>query len=228
METLEDHVRALKKRLTFIILAFTAATAITFYYSQDILVWVQNDLNFTLNALHAYEAFYTQIMIAMLGGFLISLPFNVYQVLQFLKPGLRKKEYRTIRNFLPFSIILFLGGAAFAYNYVVKLSLAFFSRTTAAAGVEAIWGLQNTIGFALKLSAFTGIIFQLPIVALVLSRAGVIDSEIMEEYRAYFIVAILIVSAVATPPDIITQLLITGPVIGLYQLSIFLVRKFES
>lgn len=228
MQTLEDHVQELRKRLFWVVLVFTLTTGVGFYFSQDILGFLQTDLNVALHTLMAYEAFYTQLMISMLVGFFISLPVILYQVLKFAKPGLKDYEYRVMRNYLPFSVILFIIGAVFSYQFIVKTSLAFFQRTTAAADVASVWGLKNTLGFAMKLSGLTGVIFQLPIVAIILAKAGIIDQEMMRTYRAYFIVGLLLVSALATPPDIITQLLVTAPVIGLYQLSIFLVGKVQE
>lgn len=226
-QSLEQHLKELRKRVFRSLLAFVVASGAVFYFSSDILNWMQADLGFKLNALTAYEVFYTELMIALLGGFLLALPVIIYQLLKFVEPGLRENEYRAMRNYLPFSIALFLIGFWFSYNFIVKTSLNFFQSVTSSAEVTAVWGLQNTLGFALKLSAFTGIIFQLPIVAVVLGRAGIIDREMMIKYRNYFIVSILLAAAIATPPDLVTQVLVTAPVIGLYQLSIFLVGRIE-
>jgi sec-independent protein translocase protein TatC len=227
MQGMERHLDELRNRLKVTALFFVSSVTLSFYFSSDVLKWVQADLGFDLFALSAYEVLYTELMLAFLGGFLISLPFILYQVLAFARPGLKENEYRAMRNYLPFLVILFVIGSLFSYNYVVKTSLAFFQSAAGAAEVPALWGLQNTVGFALRLSAFTGIVFQLPIVSLVLAEAGLIDREKMVEYRTYFIVGILLLSAIATPPDIVSQILVTVPVIGLYQLSIYLVGKTE-
>ncbi|MFB6099725.1 MAG: twin-arginine translocase subunit TatC [Candidatus Nanohalobium sp.] len=228
MQSLEDHVVELRNRLKVVSVFLLASTGFVFYYSADILNWVQADLGFDLNALSAYEVFYTEIMIALLGGFLISLPVVLFQLLKFMRPGLKDHEYRVMRNYLPFSVVLFAIGAVFAYEFVVKASLNFFQGTARAAEVEALWSLQNTVSFALRLSAFTGIVFQLPIVSVILGRAGVMDVGMMKEYRAHFIIAVLVLSAFVTPPDVISQALVTLPVIGLYQISIFLVGKVQQ
>lgn len=227
-ESFESHLGELRDRLKHSLVVLIILTAFGFYFSTDILSWFQGDLMVSLHALAAYEVLYTRLLIAFLFGFFLSLPILLFHCLKFAQPGLREDEYRLIRNYLPFSLLLFSAGPLFAYEYIVKTSLQFFISTTGGADVEAVWGLQNTIGFALKLSAFTGVFFQLPIVSLVLSKAGVIDSEIMRSYRPHFFVMVLLCSAVATPPDIVSQLLLTAPVILLYQLSIFLVGRTES
>lgn len=227
MQTLDDHLNELRKRLKVVAIFLLVSTGVTFYFSSKVVKWIQSDLGFELHALSAYEALYTELMIAFLGGFLFSLPIILYELIGFMRPGLKEGEYRVMRNYLPFSVILFVVGAVFSYQYIVKSSLNFFQSTVATADVAAVWSLQNTVGFSLRLSAFTGIIFQLPIVSVILGRAGIIDTEMMVKYRAYFFIAILLVSAIATPPDIISQALVTLPVVGLYQISIFLVGKVQ-
>lgn len=227
MHAVEPHVQEMRRRLLHIIAFFFIGTGTTFYFSADILTWMQNDLALGLNALTAYEVIYTQLILSAIIGFLLTLPFTMFHVLQFLKPGLKPKEYRVLRNFSPLLVVLFFAGSVFAYQFIVKASLQFFQQTTVASGVTAVWGLKDTILFVIKISALAGILFQLPIIAAVLSKAGFITAHQMKAYRAYFAVAILLIAALATPPDIITQILITVPILLLYQISIFLVARME-
>ncbi|PSG99762.1 MAG: twin-arginine translocase subunit TatC [Nanohaloarchaea archaeon SW_4_43_9] len=226
-QPVEQHLIDLKKRLRNSLLALAFTTVAGFIYSSRILSWLQDDLSLSLHALTAYEVFYTRISIALLFGLVMALPFIALQLLKFAKPGLKPREYRVVRNYLPFSLILFSAGAVFSYQFVVKSALSFFSTMTRASDVTAVWGLQNTIGFAVKLSAFSGLMFQLPVISVVLASAGIIDKEMMVEHRGYFVVAVLLLSAVATPPDVVTQVLVTLPVLGLYQVSIWLVGRYE-
>lgn len=227
MEGLDVHIKELRWRLKHVFIVFAVFLAVSFYFSPEMLSWLQNDLGFNLNALIAYEVIYTRLMISVLASLVFSIPVMFYHFLKFVKPGLTEFEYRVLRNYLPLSVVLFIGGSVFAYEVIVKSSLRFFQASTAGSNVNALWGLSSTIGFALKLSAFTGVMFQLPIAALVLARAGFIDRELMLKYRTYFFLAILFVSAVVTPPDVVSQAFLTAPVMGLYQLSIFLVGRFD-
>jgi len=228
MQTLEKHIQELRARVLWILAFFGGSTALSFYYSKNILSFLQTDLNVALHALTAYETFYTQLMIAMVVGFFLSLPVVLYQLLKFSEPGLKPREYKLLRNYLPFSVLLFGIGAVFSYQYVVKTSLSFFQASTVATDVTSVWGLKSTLGFAMKLSGFTGVVFQLPIIAVILAKTGLINKNMMVKYRSYFIIGILLCAALATPPDILTQILVTVPVIGLYQLSIFLVGTLEK
>lgn len=222
-QRVEDHFLELRRRFLHGIVAFVLLSIVGFAFSADVLAWLQQDLTFDLHALTPYEAFYTRVMLALLLGGIFSLPFLVYEFLQFAKPGLKPKEYRMIRDYLPLSFLLFVLGAAFGYEVVVKTALRFFQSVTAASDITAVWGLRTTIGFALKLSALAGVLFQLPVAAIILGRAGLISDELMREYRVHVIVIVLVLAAVATPPDIVSQLLVTIPILGLYEGSIFLV-----
>ncbi len=228
VDAVAPHIQEMRQRMIRVVAAFFVCAVGMFYFSSDILEWLQTDLDLSLNALAAYEVIYTQLFLAALLGFLVTLPYALYHLLKFLEPGLKKNEYRVLRNYLPLFIVLFAAGSLFSYNFVVKASLQFFYNLTASSGVEAVWGLQNTILFVVKISALTGILFQLPIIAAVLSKAGFISAAQMKENRAYFAIGILVLAAVATPPDLITQVLIAVPVIGLYQLSIILVARMEG
>ena len=226
-QDLNSHISELRTRVIHSLIVLVVLSSIGFYFSQDILGLIQADLGLQLNALTAYETIYTQITISLIFGFITGLPAILYQLLKFMEPGLKPKEYRLLRNYLPLSILLFGIGSLFSYNFIVKKSLSLFMNMTESAGVQSVWSLQRTIGYAIKLSTVSGMLFQLPIVSMILAKAGLINSEMMNEYRAHFFIAVLIIAAVATPPDLVTQILVTLPVLGLYQVSIFLVSRIE-
>lgn len=228
MAEYRSHLRELKNRLKHWLVVFTVLTALALYFSGDVLSWVQADLQIPLHALTAYEALYTRIGIGLLLGFLLAMPVLLYQLLKFAEPGLKPEEYKLLRNYIPMSLVLFVAGGVFSYLYVVRFSLRFFQRYTEAAGVEAVWGLQNTVGFALKLSTLAGLLFQLPIAAMVLAKAGIISAADMKNYRMHFFILVLVLSAFATPPDFVTQILVAVPIMILYQFSVFIVSKTDG
>lgn len=220
---IDEHIEELKSRLKHSVIVFVLLSSISLYFSPGILSFIQNDLGVKLHSLAAYDVVYTEIQIALILGIVSSLPVFYIQFLGFLKPGLRAREYRILRNYLPLSIVLFCAGSVFAYNFIVKAALEFFSSSTASTEIIAVWGLKNTLSFVLKISSFTGVMFQLPIAALVLSKAGLLDRKMMKDYRRYFIILVMFLAAVVTPPDIISQILLVLPVLVLYQISIYLV-----
>ncbi len=226
-QDLADHWQELRGRLVRTGLFFTVATVAGLWFSGDILAWVQQDLAVDLYALTVYEAVTTRIMIGVLVGMVATLPVLLVELLRFARPGLTAREYRVVRNVLPLSLLLFAAGSVFAYMAIVANALPFFAAVTRGAEVAAVWGLRTTVGFVLKVSVLTGLLFQVPVAAAVLGSLGLVTAAGMRRYRVHVVVAVLVVAAVATPPDIITQVLVTVPVIGLYEASILLVARLE-
>lgn len=220
----ETHFRELTNRLNHIAIVLFVFSVLGWFASELILQYIQSSLEVELHAVQVYEVIYARLNIAVIFGLALTLPVLCYQLLLFAKPGLTSHEYTTLRNFLPLSLLLFTLGSVFAYVFVISTALNFLHARTILAGINPIWGLGNTIGFIVRTSALTGILFQIPIFIAILNRLSIINREILEKYRAYFIVFVLFVSALATPPDIITQILITLPVILLYEISLRLIK----
>jgi len=225
-QQLDYHVRELRNRLKHVLIVFTVFGVLGFFASENLLTFMQNDLGIKVYGLTPYEVLNARLAASFLIGFLLSFPVIFYQMLKFAEPGLTRKEYRAVRDVIPFSYMLFLGGAYFSYEIVLKNALKFFQGYTASANVGSVWGLMNTALFGLQLSVLTGLMFQIPIISLILSRLGFLNSATMKQYRAHFIVGTLLVAAVATPPDVFTQAIITFPVLMLYELSVVLVSRF--
>lgn len=129
-QSLYKHIQELHTRLLHTALVFSSLTAIGFVVSDRIISRIQKDLTINLHASATYETIYTQIMIALIFGSVTCLPVLACQALRFSKSGLKPGEYRLLRNFLPFSFLLFLLGALFPYKFVIKISFRFFESTT--------------------------------------------------------------------------------------------------
>jgi len=199
------------------------------------------------------EYFFTLIRISMVGGLFASFPIILYQLWRFVAPGL----YRTEKNaFLPFIIaspVLFSLGAVFAHFVVTPLAMAFFlgfaDATSIIAAVlpEGIGGevpalpvpsegidivfygkVNETLDISLKLILAFGLCFQLPVLLTLMGKAGLITSKSLASIRKYAVVMILVVAALITPPDILTQLILFVAVYPLYEVSIFLIRRIEK
>jgi sec-independent protein translocase protein TatC len=221
-EHLEELVTSLKRNA----LVFLVVSAASFLLSNNLLLLMQEDISVGMNALAPFEVMNVRLSLALLLGLVGTLPSSIYSVISFARPGLKENEYRTLRNFLPFSYILFVGGSLFAYQFIFKNALNFFVSFTEGASVDIVWGLQNTVMLGFRLSLLTGLLFQLPIMVLILNKSGLVGIDQLRRYRAHVVIGILIISAIATPPDILTQVMITLPVFVLYQLSILMAEYF--
>ena len=181
---------------------------------------------YDLHMFEVAEAFTTKLKIALLLGFLVALPLNVFKVWQFVSPGLFRRERRTAGPLVAMSIALFYCGAAFAYLIMVKLSVAFLFRLKPASVIATV-RMGSYISFVTKFVITFGLVFQLPLVLAVLSWMGVLPSRVLKKGWRYAVVIVLVMAAVLTPPDIISQILMTVPVIGLYWIGYLLARAFE-
>jgi sec-independent protein translocase protein TatC len=200
------------------------------------------------------EYFFTLIRIAMVAGLMISFPFVANQLWRFVAPGLYKTEKAAFLPFLIASPAMFLAGAAFAHLVVTPMAMSFFlgfadtaSIFTAFFDPEADEGVEllkpgtekgidivfqgkvnETLDITLKLIVAFGLSFQLPVLLTLMGRAGLATSAGLAGVRKYAVVGILVLAAVVTPPDVITQVILFVVVYGLYEVSILLVRRFEK
>ncbi len=159
--------------------------------------------------------------IALAVGIIGSLPVLFYQFWQFVAPGLLEKEKRFFLPGLFFTTFCFLAGTAFAYFILIPTVLPFlFSMGTEA--IEANINITEYMSFVLRLIIVAGLIFEMPVLSFFLSRTGILKPNFMRKYRRYGIVLVFIFSAVVTPPDPMSQVLMAGPLLILYQISIWI------
>ena len=165
------------------------------------------------------EAFFTRMYISFVAGLFAASPLIFYQVWAFIAPGLYDEEKRYIIPIALISALFFMGGGAFCYYIVFPFAFSFFvSFSTPEIVITP--KMSDYLSFVIKLILAFGLIFEMPIFALFLSRMGVVTAAMMRRFRRYAIVLIFIVAAILTPPDVLSQLLMAGPMILLYELSV--------
>lgn len=166
------------------------------------------------------EQFLKAITISLVGGFIFSFPVFIWEMWRFIKPGLHSHERKGLRgNVLVMSILFFIG-VAFAYYVITPFSIRFFSTFTISPGIENQWKIGKVIGMITNIALGGGIIFEMPVLVYYLSKMGLVTPQFMRTYRRHAIVVLLILAAMITPPDWITQVLIFIPLIILYEVSI--------
>ncbi len=194
------------------------------------------------------EYFFTLIRISMVGGFALAFPVIGYQLWRFVAPGLYRNERGAFLPFLVASPALFLLGAAFAHLVVVPLAMTFFlgfadlpsfmaammsgeggMEEVRASGIDIVFNgkVNESLDITLKMIIAFGLCFQLPVLLTLMGKAGLASSRGLKAVRKYAVVAILLVAALVTPPDVTTQLILFVVVYGLYEISIFLVAYVE-
>ncbi len=171
------------------------------------------------------EAFFTYIKVAVLSGIVISSPFVFYQIWSFVSPGLYPQEKRVVLPVVFASTIFFSIGIAFGYFVVFPFGLKFLMRFSSGY-VRPLPSMGMYFSFAIRMLLAFGFIFELPVVVLFLSRAGVVTYDGMKRFRKYAIVLSFVIGAVLTPPDVVTQLLLAMPLLLLYELSVWVAKAF--
>lgn len=169
-----------------------------------------------------YEQFLKSITISFVGGFILAFPYFIWEMWRFIKPGLHPYERKYLRGTVFSSSLLFFAGVLFAYYIVVPFAAQFLATYQISTQVENKWTFQAVIGMVTRLVLAGGIMFELPIVVYFLSKVGIATPEGMRKYRRHAIVVLLILSAIITPPDVMSQILIFIPLFLLYQLSIWI------
>lgn len=203
-----------------------------------------------LQLISPQEGFFVAINISLFGGFILAFPVIGYQLWRFVAPGLYKSEKNAILPFLVASPGMFFIGATFAYYVVLPMAFGFFltfqqigPETAAGVGAAAeavadgaapLPGIvfqgsaQQYLGVTMKFVMAFGLCFQLPVLLVLLGKAGIVSSAGLSAMRKYAFVAILILAAVATPPDVISQIILFCAVYPLYELSVLLIRRIEK
>lgn len=244
-----EHLTELRNRLIRSLLAFIVGMIICF------MVWnpVFNFLTYPLcDALAARgqacdlqfialeEGFFVAISISLLGGLVLSFPVISYQLWRFVAPGLYKSEKGAFLPFLVASPFMFFLGASFAYFVITPLAFGFFlgfqqpgslfagpDSSTQAAGILFQGSAKAYLNLTIKFIVAFGLCFQLPVLLTLMGKAGLVSARGLRGTRKYAVVGILIVAALATPPDVISQVILFVVVYGLYEISIQLVARVE-
>lgn len=242
-----EHLTELRTRLIHSAVAFIIGMVICFTVWNPIFNFLTEPLCSTmaergqadcgLILIKLQEGFFVAVSISLFGGLVLSFPYISYQLWRFVAPGLYKNEKNAFLPFMFASPIMFLLGASFAFYVVMPLAFDFFlgfqqSGNVGETGVEASIDFQGSVQEYLRLSikfivAF-GLCFQLPVLLTLMGKAGLVSSQGLAEVRKYAVVGILVLAALVTPPDVITQVILFVVVYGLYEISIRLVKRVET
>ncbi len=164
--------------------------------------------------------FSTHIWVSLIAGFILAFPYLIWEIWRFVKPGLHVQERKYSRLILIFAAFLFLMGVLFGYYLIVPLSVQFLGTYNISSEITNFIDLNSYITTVSTVTLATGLIFELPVIAYFLARMGLITPQGMRQYRKHAFVVTLVLSAIITPPDISSQILVTIPIVLLYEVSI--------
>ncbi|TPG22503.1 twin-arginine translocase subunit TatC [Sphingomonas koreensis] len=222
-----DHLIELRKRLLYCIAALIVTFFSCFYFSENIFAFLLQPLLFAgqkkVIYTQIFEAFFVQVKVAFFAAMMLSFPVIANQLWQFIAPGLYKKEKRALLPFLLATPVLFIAGAAMAYFIAVPMALHFllgFQGNVGGVDREALPSVDNYLSFIMQFLFAFGLAFLLPVLMMLLARAGIVTRQQLSGARRYAIVASFAIAAVLTPPDIGSQLLLAIPLCLLYELGL--------
>jgi sec-independent protein translocase protein TatC len=158
-------------------------------------------------------------------GFVVAFPYVIYQFWKFISPGLYSHEKRTASGFIFISSLLFFTGVLFGYYVVTPLSIRFLGTYTVSAEIFNDFDLNSYTALIRASVLASGLIFELPILVYFLTKIGLITPTLMRKYRKIALVLVMFLSAVITPPDVASQIIVAVPVLILYELSIFISKR---
>lgn len=180
---------------------------------------------FTLMNTTMAGQFMVHIMVSFVAGIILAMPYMLWEVWRFVKPGLSGVERRSLRGAVFFASVLFLLGVLFGYYMLAPLSIQFLGTYKISASVPNLVDLNSYIGTITALTLWTGVLFELPIVVYFLARTGIVGPEFLRKYRRHAYVLILVIAAVITPPDVTSQIIVAIPLVVLYEGSIGLAAR---
>ena len=222
-----DHLIELRRRLLWSFGALAISFGICLYFArpifgflvQPLLAAGKNQLIYTA----VFEAFFVEIKVAFFAASMVSFPIIANQIWRFVAPGLYAKEKKAFLPFLLLTPFLFLGGAALAYYFALPWALHFllgYEGNIAGVQATALPGIGNYLDFVARFLFGFGLAFLLPVLLMLLERAGLVTRLQLKRGRRYAIVVAFVVAAVLTPPDVVSQLLLAVPLVLLYEVSL--------
>jgi len=230
------HLEELRKRLIVCAIAVGIGFAAAYFFSERLFhllvmplktVMPEGDqLIFT----NLPEMFIAYIKVALITGVLAAAPVIFYELWMFIGPGLYEKEKKHVLPFVICSTLLFVGGALFGYFVVFPFGFKFFMGFSNEY-VKALPSVKQYFGFSVKLLFAFGVVFELPVIIFFLTKIGVVSTDLLKRKRKYAILLTFAIAAILTPPDVITQCMMAGPLILLYEIGILvsgLARKDKS
>lgn len=224
---ISGHLQELRSRLIRAVLIISVSFGAAFYFSDSLLLILRRPLHADLIFLSPAEAFWADLKVSLFVGFLAALPAILYEVWQFVAPGLLPNERGYLFPFLILSTLLFFAGMAFCYFLALPFALDFLIDYGRKSGIQPQISVSMYIDFNLKFLLGFGFVFELPLVMLFLSKIGLLTPAFLTRNRKYAVLLAFFIAAILTPtPDVFNQCVMAIPLILLYEIGILAIRIF--
>ena len=226
-----DHLGELRRRLLWSVAVLAVLFFTSLYFAKDIFAFLVQPLlaagEGRIIFTDVFEAFFVEVKVALFTALMLGFPFFAIQLWKFVAPGLYAKEKMALLPFLLMTPLFFIGGAAFAYYLAMPWALHFllgYQGNIGGVERDALPGVGNYLSFCTRFLFGFGVAFLLPILLMILERAGLVTREQLAKSRRYAIVGAVAIAAVLTPPDAVSQLMLAVPLYALYEFAILAIR----
>ncbi len=219
-----EHITELRKRLVIVVVFFFLAVIAGFLLSGPIIKYLQHTdeaKSLTLNAFNLTDPLMVYMKFAFIIAFVITSPVILYQLWSFVSPGLYEKERKVTLSYIPISVILFLTGVSFSYFILFPFVIEFMERISNDLDVNQVIGINEYFSFLIQLTLPFGLLFQLPVVIMFLTRLGIVTPMFLSKVRKYSYFILLVIAALITPPELASHLMVSIPLFILYEISIW-------
>lgn len=228
-QSVVGHLTELRQRLVRVVLLLLLLTVIAFQFSEHLILDMieKAPSGMTFVYIEPQELFMSYMVAALIAGFSITLPFLLYNIWAFAKPGLLLQERRAGIIILTFGTLLFALGVIFSYWVIVPITTSFFYGFTLP-NVQPMISFRRYLSYILSTSIAFGVIFEMPILIVTIIRVGLISAQKLRALRKYILLIIVILAAVLTPPDVVSQMLLALPMLLLFEVGVFIGDKLAQ
>lgn len=227
--TIIEHLTELRKRLIIVAVFFVIAMIASLFMAQPVIRYLQHSTEakeLTMNAFRVTDPLKVYMEVSVIIAVVLILPIILYQIWAFISPGLYERERKITLTYIPLAICLFLIGIIFSYYILFPLVIQFMMKLSHQMAIHTVIGINEYFSFLIQITLPFGFIFQMPVVTMFLTRLGMITPVFLKKVRKYAYLGLIIIAAIITPPDVFSQLVVSVPLIALYEISV-LVSKFS-
>ncbi|MEK3995373.1 twin-arginine translocase subunit TatC [Psychrobacillus sp. FSL K6-2365] len=221
--TLVEHLTELRKRLIIVISIFILSLALGFWLAPKTLMFIKQQptsINVEWNVFGYTDGLMIYVKCALVLAILVTLPIALHQIWLFVRPGLNENEAKGTAYYIPVAFLLFLLGISFSYYILLPLMLNFMSNINSSIGALETYGMKQYFTFMFNLVIPVGIVFELPVVILFLTKLGIITPDWLRKMRKIAYLVLVVVGATITPPEFISEIIIIIPLLLLFEISI--------
>lgn len=222
-----DHIIELRRRLLIVVIFFLIAFIAGFFLAAPLITYLMDTptaKDLPMNAFKMTDPLRVFMTFAFAIALTLTGPVILYQLWAFIRPGLHENEQKATLAYIPLAFILFLGGIAFSYFILFPYIVQFMGKLAERLHITEQYGINEYFLFMFQITIPFGFLFQLPVVVMFLTRIGVITPEVLGRIRKYAYFVLLVIAGVITPPDLLSHLMVTVPLLLLYEFSISVSR----